>query len=42
MWLVAAASIYVAAAIAPGVHLKDPGGAILVAALVAVLNAFLP
>lgn len=41
-WAVAAASVYVAAALVPGVSLSEVGGAFLVAALIAVLNAFLP
>ena len=41
-WLVAAASLYVAAALLPGVTLKDPQAAILVAAAIAVINAVLP
>jgi uncharacterized membrane protein YvlD (DUF360 family) len=41
-WAVAAASVYVAAAIVPGVSLGSVGGAFVVAALVAVLNAVLP
>jgi uncharacterized membrane protein YvlD (DUF360 family) len=41
-WLVVAASVYVAAAIVPGVELKEWGGALLVALAVAVLNALLP
>jgi uncharacterized membrane protein YvlD (DUF360 family) len=41
-WLVAAASVYLAAWIVPGVDLKAPGGAFLLAAAIAVLNAVLP
>ena len=41
-WIVSAASVYAAGAIVPGVSLDDPGGAFLVAALIAVINAFLP
>ena len=41
-WVVSAASVYVAGAIVPGVSLDDPGGAFLVAALIAVVNAVLP
>jgi uncharacterized membrane protein YvlD (DUF360 family) len=41
-WLVSAASLYVAAALLPGVTLKDPEAAILVAAAIAVINAVLP
>jgi uncharacterized membrane protein YvlD (DUF360 family) len=41
-WIVAAASVYVAAGLVPGVSLEAPGGAFLVAAVIAVLNAILP
>jgi len=41
-WIVAAASIWVAAALVPGVALESTGAAFLVAALIAVLNALLP
>jgi uncharacterized membrane protein YvlD (DUF360 family) len=41
-WLVAAASVWVAAAIVPGVALEQTGAAFAVAALLAVLNAVLP
>jgi uncharacterized membrane protein YvlD (DUF360 family) len=41
-WIVAAASVYVAAAIVPGFSLEQFGSAFLVAALVAVFNAILP
>ena len=41
-WIVSAASVYAAGGIVPGVSLDDPGGAFLVAALIAVINAFLP
>ncbi|MGZ8693705.1 MAG: phage holin family protein, partial [Gaiellaceae bacterium] len=41
-WLVTAASLWVAAAILPGVDIEGTGGAFLVAAVVAVLNALLP
>ncbi len=41
-WAVAAASVYIAAALVPGVSLDEAGGAFLVAALIAVLNAVLP
>src|SRR3954454_9658980 len=41
-WAVAAASVFVAAALVPGVSLGEPGGGFLVAALIAVLNAVLP
>jgi uncharacterized membrane protein YvlD (DUF360 family) len=40
--MVAAASLYVAAVLVPGVTLEQPGAASLVAAAVAVLNAVLP
>ena len=41
-WVVAAASVWVAAAIVPGVALESTGAAFLVAAVLAVLNAVLP
>jgi uncharacterized membrane protein YvlD (DUF360 family) len=41
-WVVAAASVWVAAAIVPGVALEGTGAAFAVAALLAVLNAVLP
>jgi uncharacterized membrane protein YvlD (DUF360 family) len=41
-WFVAAVSVYVAAAIVPGVDVRAAGGALLVAAAVALLNALLP
>jgi uncharacterized membrane protein YvlD (DUF360 family) len=41
-WVVAAASVYVAAWIVPGVHLQAWGGALIVAAAIALLNVFLP
>src|SRR3954469_11155058 len=41
-WIVAAASIWVAAAVVPGVALEQTGAAFVVAALIAVLNALLP
>jgi uncharacterized membrane protein YvlD (DUF360 family) len=41
-WLVAAASVYVAAGIVGGVAIEKPGGAFLVAALIAVINAIVP
>ena len=40
--LVAAAAVYVAAWIVPGVELGDKGGAFLVAIVIAVLNAVIP
>jgi uncharacterized membrane protein YvlD (DUF360 family) len=41
-WVVAAAAIWVAAAVVPGVRLEQTGAAFVVAALIAVLNALLP
>jgi uncharacterized membrane protein YvlD (DUF360 family) len=41
-WILAAASLYVAAILVPGVTLEQPGSAFVVAAAVAVLNAVLP
>jgi uncharacterized membrane protein YvlD (DUF360 family) len=41
-WVVAAASVHVAAALIPDVELKDIGGAFLVAAVIAVVNSVLP
>jgi uncharacterized membrane protein YvlD (DUF360 family) len=41
-WAIAAATLYVAAIIVPGVTLEQPGAAFVVAAVVAVLNAFVP
>ena len=41
-WLVAAAAVYVAAGLVGGVGIEDPGGAFLVAALIAAINAILP
>jgi uncharacterized membrane protein YvlD (DUF360 family) len=41
-WMVAAASLYVAAALVPGVTLERPGSAFVVAAMIAVVNAVLP
>jgi uncharacterized membrane protein YvlD (DUF360 family) len=41
-WIVAAVSVWVAAAIVPGFSLEEFGSAFLVAALVAVFNAVLP
>src|SRR3954469_13445581 len=41
-WIVTAASIWVAAAVVPGVGLEQTGAAFVVAALIAVLNALLP
>ena len=41
-WMVAAASVWVAAEIVPGFDLEEPGSAFVVAATIAVVNAFLP
>ena len=41
-WVVAAASVYVAAGFVGGVSLDDAGGAFLVAIVIAVINAVLP
>jgi uncharacterized membrane protein YvlD (DUF360 family) len=41
-WAVSAGAVYVAAGIVPGVSVDDPAGAFLVAAALAVVNAFLP
>jgi uncharacterized membrane protein YvlD (DUF360 family) len=41
-WAVVAASVCVAAGILPGIELKAPGGALLVALAIALLNALLP
>jgi uncharacterized membrane protein YvlD (DUF360 family) len=41
-WILAAASLYVAAILVPGVTLEQPGSAFVVAAAVAVLNSILP
>jgi uncharacterized membrane protein YvlD (DUF360 family) len=41
-WVVAAASVWVVAAMVPGVALKQTGAAFLVAAVLAALNAVLP
>src|SRR5690242_16229306 len=41
-WLVAAVSVLIAAAVIPGVSVPSFGGAIIAAALIAVLNALLP
>ncbi len=41
-WVVAAASVYVAGGLVRGVSIDDPGGAFLVAAVIAVINAVLP
>src|SRR3954471_2352059 len=41
-WAVAAASVWIGAAITPGVSLEWPGGAVLAALAIGVLNAVLP
>jgi uncharacterized membrane protein YvlD (DUF360 family) len=41
-WLLTAAALFVAAAILPGVDVESAGGALLVAVVVAALNAVLP
>ena len=41
-WAIAAATLYVAAIMVPGVTLEEPGSAFVVAAAVAILNAVLP
>jgi uncharacterized membrane protein YvlD (DUF360 family) len=41
-WVVAAASVYVAAGLVPGVSIDSPGAAFLAAAAIAVINAVLP
>ena len=41
-WVISAVTLYVAAILVPGVTLELPGAAFVVAAAVAVLNAFLP
>ena len=41
-WLATGVALYVAAAILPGVSVADPWGALITAAVVAVLNALLP
>jgi uncharacterized membrane protein YvlD (DUF360 family) len=41
-WLLATASLYGAAWILPGLNLEAPGGAFLVAAVIALVNAVLP
>ena len=41
-WLISAASVYVAAAIVPDVHLDDFWGAFLIAAAIAVINVLVP
>jgi uncharacterized membrane protein YvlD (DUF360 family) len=41
-WVVTAIALWIAAAILPGVHIDDPLGALVVAAVVGALNAVLP
>ena len=41
-WLVSAVAVWFAAAVIEGVGLKDFGGAVIAAALIAILNALLP
>jgi uncharacterized membrane protein YvlD (DUF360 family) len=41
-WAIAAATLYVAAIVVPGVTLEQPGAAFVVAAVVAILNAIVP
>ena len=41
-WLVAAASVYVASRIVPGVELEEAGSAFVVAAVIGIANAVLP
>jgi uncharacterized membrane protein YvlD (DUF360 family) len=41
-WIVAAIAVHVAALLVPGVSLEEFGGAVLVAAVIAVFNAVLP
>jgi uncharacterized membrane protein YvlD (DUF360 family) len=41
-WIVSAASVYVAAGLLSGVHIDGAGGAFLVAAAIAAINAVLP
>jgi uncharacterized membrane protein YvlD (DUF360 family) len=41
-WLATGVALVVAAGILPGVHIDDFGGALLIAAIVAVLNAIIP
>ena len=40
--MVAAVSVYIAAGLVAGVEIDEPGGAFLVAAVIAVVNAVLP
>ncbi len=41
-WILSAAALLFAAAIVPGVSINEPGGALLAAAIIGVLNAVLP
>jgi uncharacterized membrane protein YvlD (DUF360 family) len=41
-WVVSAVALYVAVAILPGVGLEGPAGALVIAAVIAILNAVLP
>ncbi len=41
-WAIAAATLYLAAIVVPGVTLEQPGAAFVVAAVVAILNAVVP
>jgi len=41
-WLVSGVALYIAAGLVPGVHLVSPWGAIVVAAMIAIVNAILP
>src|SRR5690349_21308542 len=42
VWIVAAASVRIAATVVPGFHLKQVGAGFLTAALIALLNAMIP
>ncbi len=41
-WLVSGAAVYVSAAVVPGVSIDRPGAALLVAAVIAAINAVIP
>src|SRR3954468_1556478 len=41
-WVITAAALWVTAAILPGVHISDAGGAFVIAVVVGALNAVLP
>ncbi|MET0823082.1 MAG: phage holin family protein, partial [Solirubrobacterales bacterium] len=41
-WIIGAASVYIAAGLVGGVSIDNPGGALLVAAVIALINAVLP